>query len=86
MSTLDRLWSAAGRPRVDAVKVDVEGAEPDVLAGAAVLLRSCRPVLVVEAETDAQLAAVEEVTGPLGYRVAACPGVLAYNFVLVPVR
>jgi FkbM family methyltransferase len=86
MSTLDRLWTAAGRPRVDAVKVDVEGAEPDVLAGAAALLRSCRPVLVVEAETDAQLAAVQEVTGPLGYRVAACPGVLAYNFVLVPVR
>ena len=86
MSTLDRLWTAAGRPRVDAVKVDVEGAEPEVLAGAGALLRSCRPVLVVEAPTDAQRETLEEVTGPLGYRVAACPGVLTYNSVLVPVR
>jgi FkbM family methyltransferase len=35
-------------PRVDLVKVDVEGMELDVLAGAANLLKRCNPVLIIE--------------------------------------
>ena len=84
-TTLDRLWEDAGRPRVDAVKVDVEGAELEVLAGAGVLLRSCRPLLVVEAPTATHREALDRATEPMGYRRTACPGVLAYNSVLVPV-
>jgi FkbM family methyltransferase len=86
VTTLDRLWAAAGRPRVDAVKIDVEGAEPEVLAGAVTVLRACRPVLVVEAPTDAHREALDRVVGPLGYRRTGCPGVLPYNSVLSPVR
>lgn len=86
VTTLDRLWQAAGRPRVDAVKIDVEGAEPEVLAGAGALLRACGPVLVVEAPTAAHREVLDRAVEPLGYRRTACPGVLPYNSVLMPVR
>jgi len=45
---LDSIWAEAGEPAVAAAKIDVEGAELDVLAGAERLLGSCRPALVVE--------------------------------------
>jgi FkbM family methyltransferase len=83
VTTLDRLWAQAGRPQVDAVKVDVEGAEPDVLTGAVEVLRACRPLLVVEAPSPPEVAAVEKVLGPLGYVRVARPGVLPYNLVFV---
>lgn len=82
--TLDQMWTEAGRPRVDAVKVDVEGVEPEVLRGGTALLRRCRPLLVVEAPTPAEVAAVEDVLGPLAYRRVRPPGVLPYNLVFVP--
>ena len=56
-STLDQAWAAAGRPTVSLVKIDVEGAEPRVLAGAGALIDACRPILTIEvldgASTDA---------------------------------
>jgi len=40
-------------PRLDLIKIDVEGMEPDVLAGAAASIRSNRPIMLVEAfKTD----------------------------------
>ncbi len=46
--TLDSLLEGAGVAHVDAVKVDVEGAEPLVLLGAAGMLARDRPALVSE--------------------------------------
>jgi FkbM family methyltransferase len=46
--TLDAWAAEHAIERVDLVKLDVEGAEPRVLTGAAGLLRRCRPDLVVE--------------------------------------
>lgn len=43
MTTIDRFIGRAGIERVDLVKVDVEGAEPLVLAGASGLLRKPHP-------------------------------------------
>jgi FkbM family methyltransferase len=45
---LDTLVAEEGLPAPDFIKVDVEGAEADVLAGAAHLLDSARPVLLIE--------------------------------------
>jgi FkbM family methyltransferase len=45
---LDTIWKEAGRPAVSVVKVDAEGAELEVLRGAAGLVGECRPVLLVE--------------------------------------
>ncbi|MFC5286582.1 FkbM family methyltransferase [Actinokineospora guangxiensis] len=80
---LDELWADFGAPRVDAVKIDVEGSEVDVLRGARGLLERDRPLLVVEAPTAADARAVRAEVAALGYRLRAVPGVLPYNAVLV---
>lgn len=47
-TTLDAWWEANGHPRVDLVKVDVEGWEVKVVHGGERMLRACRPTVVVE--------------------------------------
>ena len=76
--TLDSLLNDAGVTHVDVVKLDVEGAEPLVLAGAAEMLARDRPVLVSEfyplaldsapwGGAEAYLAQLRQ----LGYRLSA---------------
>ena len=48
VSTVDHEWRALGRPVISAIKIDVEGAEGGVLAGASELLAAQRPALLVE--------------------------------------
>ena len=48
---LDDLARMFSKP--DVVKVDVEGAEGDVLAGATTVLSQCRPIVVIEVGKDA---------------------------------
>lgn len=69
-------------PKVAAIKIDVERAEPLVLAGARETLARCRPAMLVEvlgqAEKDAVMAAVKG----LGYIVV---GLLdARNWLMLP--
>lgn len=45
---LDEVWAAQGRPHVAFVKMDVEGAEPLVLAGGGEFFTSVRPVTCCE--------------------------------------
>jgi len=49
---LDLLWAERGRPQVALLKIDVEGLEAEVLAGARQLIRENRPDLVVEFTPD----------------------------------
>jgi FkbM family methyltransferase len=48
VTTLDQIWTDCGRPEISAVKIDVEGAEPQVLMGARSCLAQTRPVILVE--------------------------------------
>ncbi|HTZ05148.1 MAG TPA: FkbM family methyltransferase [Gaiellaceae bacterium] len=64
---LDTLWRDAGEPGVGFVKIDVEGAELEVLAGAGDLLARCRPALVVEVNPGTE-DEVRRRLGALGYR------------------
>lgn len=53
VTTLDRYVSETGiKPRL--IKIDVEGAEFDVLEGGRECLRECRPLLAVEIHPDSQ--------------------------------
>lgn len=47
---LDRIWRDAGAPAIRLLKVDVEGAEYKVLAGARELLSKAAPVVVFECD------------------------------------
>lgn len=60
---------------VDFIKIDVEGHEDKVLAGASRLLAACRPSLLVEAEERHHAGAVAQVSArlaPLGYEGFFC--------------
>jgi FkbM family methyltransferase len=74
---LDDYRGAAGLPAPSVIKVDVEGAEAEVLRGASATIAACRPVLMVELhDTNA---AVAEVLGSLSYlgrALGPVPGIL----------
>lgn len=50
---LDSVMARLGLPRVDFVKIDVEGAEARVIAGAMTVLTSMRPLLLLEVNDKA---------------------------------
>jgi FkbM family methyltransferase len=52
MTTLDHEWEVLGKPKVSVIKVDVEGAEPDVISGALSLIECERPCMVIEWNTS----------------------------------
>lgn len=82
---LDDIWVARGQPAVSLIKVDTEGTESCVLAGATELLATSMPTVIVEAPTAARLSAVRSVLEPLGYVYDRPPGFMRWNFVFSPV-
>ena len=48
VTTLDAAWKNIGRPPVAAIKIDVEGAELDVIRGAPECLKQTRPIILIE--------------------------------------
>lgn len=50
INTLDAWWASAGKPAVQVVKIDTEGAELWVLQGASAFLKMCKPVIFMEIE------------------------------------
>lgn len=53
VETLDALGQRLALGKVDAIKIDVEGAEVKVLQGGRELLKASRPVLLIEANDEA---------------------------------
>ena len=50
VETLDGFWARVAAPRLDFIKIDVEGAELHVLSGGEQVIEAFRPVLLVEIE------------------------------------
>jgi FkbM family methyltransferase len=71
LRSLDSLAAEHDLPRLDLIKIDVEGHERKVLDGAAAILGRCRPVLVVETghEADEDRAAIHDRLAGFGYRM-----------------
>jgi len=53
VETLDGVAAREGIQRVDVLKIDAEGSEEMVLAGAGALLARCRPLVIFEVNRDA---------------------------------
>jgi len=79
VTTIDLEWRQRGCPNISVIKVDVEGAEYDVLLGATECVARCRPAIVVEwspknigayGRTMEDLLAIAK---RLGYRIWALP-------------
>jgi len=96
-ATIDDAWTAEGRPEVPLVKVDVEGAEHRVLAGATELVAASRPVLTIEVLPGAEVDALDGFRRDHGYidvtlnpceavvnRPQVRPDPMAPNHLLVP--
>ncbi len=76
---LDDVWSEMGCPVVSFVKIDVEGAEGDVLRGAEAFLKACCPVLLIEANTKEHLGDLSGRLGALGYVYSHPDGFAPHN-------
>lgn len=81
--TLDELWVDAGKPTVSVVKIDVEGAELEVLKGARTVLTSCHPTLLCEANSKEKLRLLTAYLTGLGYGMKQPPGFEPWNFLFV---
>jgi len=65
---LDQIVRSLGLSRVDLIKIDVEGAEMQVLSGMTYILTTYRPKIVVEIQPD-HLAAAKALFQNNGYRL-----------------
>jgi hypothetical protein len=48
VTSIDLEWNDLGCPKVSVIKIDVEGAEADVLAGAKNCIADCKPYIFLE--------------------------------------
>lgn len=81
--SLDSVWEELGRPDIAFTKMDVEGAEADVLRGASRFLATCRPTLLVEANSVEELDSLRAQLYSLGYRHVRAEGFVPMNHVFI---
>jgi len=67
MITIDQYVHIGALPRVDLIKIDVEGAELDVLLGAQETLKKFRPVVLVEFNSTEDRVRSEKLLRDVGY-------------------
>jgi len=73
------------RARITLIKIDVEGMEAEVLAGAQETLRAHHPHLFIEAGTSKHLTTLRALLEPLGYRsISKWAATPVYHFVHEP--
>lgn len=81
--SLDTAWTRVGRPSVSVIKIDVEGAELEVLKGAAQVLDTCRPAALIEISDHSQLVEVKTLLSTYGYRFEQPPGFTRWNYLFI---
>jgi FkbM family methyltransferase len=79
ITELDTVWESSGQPSVSVLKIDVEGAELDVLRGAERLLRDCKPVVLLEAENSSSLRELDTYLQSYGYFRCRSDGFMPWN-------
>lgn len=79
--TLDEVWHRHGNPVVTCIKLDIEGCEVPALHGASELLKTHRPVLLVEANDRPSMQRLDEVLRPYGYKRSEPRSFAKYNYI-----
>lgn len=69
VTTLDQFVFGEGNPRPEVIKLDVEGAEASVLAGARRVLQEVRPIVLAEIHGEQPAVDIWDIVVPLGYHV-----------------
>lgn len=80
---LDELWHEERSPVVSLIKIDVEGQESAVLAGSREILATHHPALILEAGGSAELAVLNDLLSPIGYRRQDLRGYEPWNHLFV---
>lgn len=81
--TLDEIWRSAGAPPVVAIKLDIEGGEMTALGGARELLVTSHPLILIEAHSVSEIAALTALLAPLGYQYSHPSGFLPWNHIFL---
>lgn len=81
LSTLDLEWEKLGMPKLDVVKIDVEGAELPVLIGAEKTISKFSPILFIEINQEACISAGYEAKDIFEFLAK-----LGYSFELIGLR
>jgi len=69
LDDVSRELKTIGIGKVDVIKIDVEGAEIEVLKGAKNLLESDKPILIIEVLNDINLLRVKNMLKRYGYKI-----------------
>lgn len=80
---LDDVWRERGCPMISFIKMDVEGAELEVIKGGGEMLTQCHPSMLIEANTPQHLAKLIEALQPYGYRHIHPDGFLKHNHLFI---
>lgn len=81
---LDNVWREIGTPTVRLVKIDVEGAEVEVLKGAQDFLTACRPVVLIEANSSEHLEGLKQQFRAFGFDCLKPTAFVAHNYLFYP--
>ena len=77
---LDTIWRDLDCPTVSVIKIDVEGMELSVLKGAELLLRMCKPVLLIEANSKEEFEEIAHWLVPFSYIYWPVKGFKKWNY------
>lgn len=80
---LDDVWHERGHPMISFIKMDVEGAELEVIKGSWEMLTQCHPTMLVEANTPQHLGKLNDALRPFGYRHIHPDGFLQHNHLFI---
>ncbi len=80
---LDTIWESENTPKIDFIKIDVEGAEVGVLKGAIDLLKTYKPTILIEANSKSHLVEIMNILSPIGYKWEQPKGFEKQNYIFL---
>jgi FkbM family methyltransferase len=80
---IDEMWGALGRPLVSVLKIDVEGAEYEVLSGSDMLLTDQHPSILLEASSPERLKKISDLLSKYGYAAEQPKGFESRDFLFI---